>query len=287
MPKLFSIAAILVLATSAIAQSPKDTIFYQDVAWSPDGAGLLMSRMDIKGENYQYRIFSVDTNGGNYKKITEGPNDVWTSWAPDGQRFAHASKKDGNTDIYLKNLQTGASIRLTTDSTRDSHPDWSPDKNKIAYISRKNGLSQINTIDTNGSNIVALTVDSVPKDNPRWSPDGKRIAYFGNTAGKDSIYIIDADGDNKVTLCEGVWPSWFLDGERILFTLDDNIYQITIGDSVKTKVIDNAYFARLSPDGKKIAFIRNTWRAEKGWPATSAVFIVNRDGSGESQVTPK
>ena len=133
-----------------------------------------------------------------------------------------------------------------------------------------------------------LISDTVSKENPRWSSDGKRIAYYGRIeAGQDSIYIIDADGKNKFTLCAGVWPSWSLDGNRILFTYDDSIYKMNLNDSVKTKLINNAYFARWSPDGKNIAFIRRMWRAEKGWPVISAVFLINADGTGERRLTPE
>jgi len=288
MSKFIGMASVFIWAVSVLAQTPKDTIFYQDVSWSPDGTKLLLSRMDIKGNDFLYQIYEVDVDGLNYKKLTEGPQDVWTSCSPDGSKFLYSSKKDGNTDIWVRQFDSSNSIRLTTDTTRESHPDWSPDGGKITFILRKNGLSQVYTIDVNSSNIVALTNDSMRKDNPRWSPDGKRIAYYGNIeAGHDSIYIIDADGKNKFTLCKGIWPSWSHNGNRILFTYDDAIYQINLTDSVKTKIIDNAYFARWSPDGEKIAFIRRMWRAEKGWPVISAVYLINADGTGERRLTPE
>jgi len=280
------VAIILILAINLSAQPPKDTVFYQDVSWSPDGTNLLMSRLDISGDNYEYHIYSVNTDGSNYQKLTDGPNDIWTSWSPDGSKFVHASKKENNTDIWIRGFDSAFVIQLTTDTTRDSHPDWSPDGSSFAFVSKKNGLTQIYTMNTAGDNAVMLTRDSIPKDNPRWSPDGKRIAYFGNVSGRDSIFVIDSDGNKQTGLCEGVWPSWSPDGKSILFTIENEIYQMKIGDSVKTKVIDNAYYARWSPDGKKIAFIRNTWRADEGWPATSAVFIVNADGTNERRVTP-
>jgi len=282
---VFTIIATMIGSTVA---QPKDTIFYQDVSWSPDGTKLLLSRLDIKGNDYRYHVYSVNTDGSNYLKVTDGPDDCWTSWSPDGSRFVYASKKDGNTDILVRGFDSVAAMHLTSDTARDSHPDWSPDGKNIAFVSRKNGLSQVYVTDSNGKNPHMLTTDSVQKGNPRWSPNGKRIAYYGNIeAGHDSIYIISANGENKLTICEGVWPSWSPDGKSILFTFDHDIYQIKLGDTVKTKLIDNAYFATSSPDGKKIAFIKQTWKAESGWPAASAVFISNSDGTGQSRIVPK
>lgn len=283
-------SSVFIFATivQTVAAQPKDTIFYQDVSWSPDGTKLLLSRMDISGESYLHYIYSVNVDGSDYQKITDGPDDVWTSWSPDGLKFVFASKKNNNTDICLRYLESDSVVRLTSDSTRDSHPDWSRDGSRIAFVSRKNGNSQIYLKDISGSNLSMLTGDSVSKENPRWSPDGKRIAYYGRIeAGQDSIYIIDVDGKNKFSLCQGVWPSWSIDGSKILFTLDDSIYEIRLKDGVRTKLINDAFYARWSPDGKKLAFIRRTWRAEKGWPVISAVFIVNADGTGERHSTPE
>ena len=288
MLKFMSAVFIFATIVQTVVAQPKDTIFYQDVSWSPDGTKLLLSRLDISGDIYLHCIYSVNSDGTNFQKITDGPDDVWTSWAPDGSKFVYASKKNNNTDICLRYLESDSVVRLTSDSTRDSHPDWSPDGSRIAFVSRKNGKSQIYLKDTSGSNLSMLTGDSVSKENPRWSPDGKRIAYYGNVeAGHDSIYIIDADGKNKFTLCQGVWPSWSPDGNRIIFTYNDVIYKIKIDDTVKTKIIDNAYFARWSPDAKKLAFIRRMWKAEKGWPVKSAVFIINADGTSERRLTPE
>ncbi len=281
---LLAVAFVSAKATG----EPKDTVFYQDVSWSPDGTKLLVSRLDISKDSNLHCIYSVNANGSDYKKITNGPTDVWISWSANGSKFVYASKKNGNTDIFLRHIGSESTVRLTSDSTRDSHPDWSPDGNWIAYISRKNGQSQIYTMDTNGLQQKMITGDTISKENPRWSPDGNRISYYGKVeSGQDSIYVIDADGKNKLTLCDGVWPSWSSDGKRILFTHEDAIYEINFNDSVKTKIIDNAYFARWSPSGKKIAFIRRMWRAENGWPVKSAVYIINADGTGERMLTPE
>jgi TolB protein len=270
----------------SVTAQPKDTIFYQDVSWSPDGTKLLMSRLDIEGDIYTYRIYLVNADGSGYRKLTEGPRDIWVSWWRDSFLFLFASTKNGNEDVYIYGIEGAVLTRLTLDSVREYHPDYSPDGSRIALI-KKDSIAQITVLNSDGSELT-ITSDSVQKGNPRWSPDGKKIVYYGNIgSGQDSIYIVDADGKNRVTLCNGVWPSWSPDGKSILFALESNILKINLADSVISKVIDNAYFARYSPDGKKIAFIRQTWKSESGWPATSAVFIANSDGSGEYQVTPK
>ena len=121
------VTVILLLVAAAAKETlaqPGDTIFYQDVSWSPDGSKLLLSRLDIKGDSYLYHIYSVNTDGSNYTKITEGPDDVWSSWFRDGSKFVYSSKKNGNSDIYLTNADGAGTSRLTSDSADEFHPDW-------------------------------------------------------------------------------------------------------------------------------------------------------------------
>ncbi|MGH8014923.1 MAG: hypothetical protein ACREBV_01890, partial [Candidatus Zixiibacteriota bacterium] len=82
-------------------------------------------------------------------------------------------------------------------------------------------------------------------------------------------------------------PSWSPDGRSILFTNEQAIFEISLGETAKTKLIDNAFYARYSPNGKKMALIRQTWKAESGWPATSTVSVVNADGTDEREITPE
>ena len=280
---------MIALQTPVISAQPKDTVFYQDVSWLPDGSKLFLSRLDIGGTNYLYRIYSVNADGSNYTKLSNGPRDIWTSWSPSGTKFVFASKKENNNDIYARKLEGQyLLVSITSDSSNDTQPDMSPDGNQIALISDRSGTVQMYSMYLGSSHALKISSDSLTKDNPRWSPDGKWIAYYGRSeSGNDSVYIIGADGKNKKTLCEGVWPSWSPNGKKILFTHDDDIYQIDTDGSNKQKVIDGAFYARWSPDGKKIAFIRTTWRSEKGWPSTSAVYVANSDGTSQLQIAPK
>jgi len=61
-------------------------------------------------------------------------------WSPDGNQiaFTGVSRKDGNRDIYVAELQQGAVInavtrRLTFDPAIDEFPAWSPDGSTIFY----------------------------------------------------------------------------------------------------------------------------------------------------------
>lgn len=277
--------SVFVVADISSAQ-PSEIIFYQDVSWSPDGSELLLSRMEIKENSYPTAIYVINADGSGYSKLTDGPDDKWTSWSPDGSKIAYASKKEDNVDIYVMKADGSESIRLTTHPANDTHPDWSTNGADIVFVSKRDGTSQIYVMDADGANQQKITDTPENKWNPRWSPDGNKVVFYGALeAGKDSMYVMNADGSERMTLGAGVWPSWSPDGLRIVFTSDKNIYEIKTDGTKKNKLITEGGFARWSPDGKKIAVIRQIWRAPQGWPAASALFLIGADGSGEVRLT--
>ena len=58
------------------------------------------------------------------------------AWSPDGKYLAYASDRDGPMAIYIRNMDTGATRRLTAPWTgAQAKLAWSPDGQKIAFES--------------------------------------------------------------------------------------------------------------------------------------------------------
>jgi len=90
--------------------------------------------------------------------------------------FVFTSARDGNSEIYVANLDGSGVARLTFDPGVDDCPTWSPDGKHIAFISRRTGFSEIHVMNANGSNVVQRTFNS-DCDCPSWSPDGNWLAF--------------------------------------------------------------------------------------------------------------
>jgi serine/threonine-protein kinase len=65
-----------------------------------------------------------------------GSNDGW-SLSPDGARLAYRERRDGNRDIWIKDLDAGTLTRLTFDPGQDCMPRWTPDGERVTFLSSR------------------------------------------------------------------------------------------------------------------------------------------------------
>jgi Tol biopolymer transport system component len=103
--------------------------------------------------------------------------------SPDQKRVA-VSIRDSKTktrDIWVIDLQTGASSRLTFDPGDDVNPTWSPDGARIAFSSDRNGHQDIYVKAATGAGdeqvLLRSSEDKFVED---WSPDGQYLAFGGD-----------------------------------------------------------------------------------------------------------
>jgi len=174
---------------------------------------------------------------------------------------------------------------------------------KVAFVSDRDGNTEIYTIDLRGRNLVKLTKNPANDWYPKWSPSGKEIVFVSDRV-PQGIYLMNADGSNQRFITHGDDPSWFPDGNRIVFTKPVSITQKlmfaekiesmhrlfivnTDGTNVREVKIDpDTGFSHLrrpvvSPDGSRIAFSDGIW--ESGCPYT--VYLINLDGTGLRRIS--
>lgn len=213
--------------------------------------------------------------------------------SPDGTRVAFQARKDGNWEIYLLDLQTGETARLTNALAYDGAPAWSPDGKYIAFESYRSQKLDIWRMDANGKNPINLTAD-VDANNftPVWSPDNKTIVYTSWTTGNKQLFAMTPDGKNRANLSNNRFhdeqPAFSPDGKQIAFvsnregcaeqvqaTLEEPSIQggIESGNCQRRTIYTAAWDGKTlaapnqvtylgrdlapvwSPDGKQIAFI--------------------------------
>ncbi len=103
--------------------------------------------------------------------------ELYPSFSPDGNQVAFSwdGEKQDNFDIYIKQVDGVAPVRLTTDPAPDNYPAWSPDGRNIAFTRSLNGRQAVILIPSIGGperKLLEITGSSVA-----WSPDAKWLVF--------------------------------------------------------------------------------------------------------------
>jgi len=139
--------------------------------------------------------------------------------SPDGKTMAMILSKDGNPELYLKDLRTGRLKRLTrTRRADEGSPCWSPDGTRIAYVSNQSGRPQIYIMRLADGAVTRLTSSGSENLSPDWGPNGL-IAFTSRIGGRYRICVINPSTGN-LKILETDWadyedPSWAPDGRHI------------------------------------------------------------------------
>ncbi|MCC6803086.1 MAG: PD40 domain-containing protein [Anaerolineae bacterium] len=89
-------------------------------------------------------------------------------WSPDGKQIIFASDRDGNSEIYIVNVDGSNLRRITNDPADDMDPTWSPDGSQIAFVSERGDNTDIYVMDASGGSLQRLTYDPAVDRAPAW-----------------------------------------------------------------------------------------------------------------------
>jgi serine/threonine protein kinase len=105
-------------------------------------------------------------------------------FSPDGKRIAYTKGVGSSSDVWIYELQTGQSKRLTLDSkASDRSAAWSPDGKWVAFSSnRAGGASNIYRKRADGfGEAVRLTTSDNDQTPTAWSSDGRMLLLMAST----------------------------------------------------------------------------------------------------------
>jgi Tol biopolymer transport system component/C-terminal processing protease CtpA/Prc len=239
-------------------------------------------------------IWTVPSEGGAASLLVSNPaNESRPIYSPDGKQLAFISTRTGNGDIYLLNLATGDSRRLTFDDGVDQLDGWSRDGRWVYFSSTSRdigGLNDLYRVSSLGGTPLPVSADRYTNEvfgAP--SPDGSSIAFSarGISSGQwwrkghshiDESEIWQLKGfDGPAASYERVteasdakemWPMWSADGRALFYVSDgadagnkdgaQNIWTITPGKASARRVSaftsGRVLWPNISYDGKEIVF---------------------------------
>jgi Tol biopolymer transport system component len=206
--------------------------------------------------------------------------------SPTGQ-IAFERTVDGNTDIYMMNVDGTGLVRLTDDPARDSQPAWTPDGATLVFarsMPQVATTADIFALNIATNDLVQLTDERGVEADAKVSPDGTLIAY-DHWPLDPGFRVMNIDGSNKRLIFTppddqyGI-VGWTPDGTALyvdhsgeeLLRLDLESHQF---ETVLTGASQSAL--TLSPDGTTFAFQSHT--------APGGIWIMDVDGSNPRHVT--
>jgi len=181
--------------------------------------------------------------------------------SPDGKLVIYSSPLTGHGDIYVTDIGTKQSKRLTSDPDWEGDPKYSPDQRSIIFVRNFN----IWLMHADGSHPKALTFGAtVKRRRPSFSADGKHIIFEDTYQSRKSNILVLRLTDLKilpVTTAPDYYGYPIMDDERNVYYVkfsNDHVGQIIksdIGGRNLSTVGHGNYFIALSPDRKYLASI--------------------------------
>jgi dipeptidyl aminopeptidase/acylaminoacyl peptidase len=167
-------------------------------AVSASSSGTIAYRTGRVGQ--QRQLIWVSRHGEELARIgvpeERGPS--YGSISPDARRLAVQRAMDGNTDIWLVDLERGPSVRFTSNPQADIAPMWSPRGDRIAHSSQVKGVFDLFEKSLDGGEHRTLVQSRESKQITDWSRDGRYILYRSVTTTPTAdmdIWAVSFDGD--------------------------------------------------------------------------------------------
>lgn len=224
-------------------------------AWSPDARKLFYTSF-VRGFPDIYRI---DLDSGRRTRVVAFPGiNTGAQVSPDGRFLALVLSKDGNPEIYTRQIGRDKVIRITrTSHAAEASPTWSPDGRKLAFVSDSTGAPQVYIIGRTGGKPKRITFRGNENVSPSWGPDG-RLVYSSRRQGRYQLCIYDPKTRREQQITSDTAdhenPSWAPDARHIAYSRTEgyssSVYILdTMGDpELKlTPLKGDWYFPAWSP----------------------------------------
>lgn len=273
------------------AESPSSAAASQPVAL---GGKIVFGRYFPSTD--QQAIFTIQPDGSDEREIVLPGSNGGARWSPDGTKLmAYADNAQGLLFMGIANADgSGWTILDSPDPTLNlGCSAWAPDGSRLACEGwddsdpSRTGIYTVRSSD--GGDLLRLSTapaghHDIPSD---YSPDGVRLLFARDnldavTPGQTMTVNIDGTGVRELPV-HYASVRWMRDGTGILATKVGVIYLLDPSGENPAQVPGTGGYVSMaawSPDGSWIVFSSSP---RDGTPPD--LFIMNRDGSGLTQLT--
>jgi len=187
-------------------------------------------------------LYNIETGQrevvGNFPGMTFAPR-----FSPDGQRVIMSLQQGGNANLFVMDLRSKATTRLTDTPAIDTSPCFSPDGANICFESDRGGHPQIYVMPAGGGAAQRISFGQGTYSTPVWSPRGDFIAFTKQGESNFSIGLMKPDGSGERILTSGFHnegPTFAPNGRVLMFFRDlgpgPQLYTIDVTGRYEQKV---------------------------------------------------
>jgi len=267
----------------------KRIVYHSDTSYSLEDYGL--EKIEVK----RSRLFVMDADGQNRRCLSPQNEDETSErfgrFSHDGRLVVYEKENsppgmsdtvfNSDRDIFVRDLQTGKTRRLTDDDSYDGLPSFSPDDSEIVLVSdRPGGESSIYRLNLESGEAEGISLREEWDEKigllrhsrgmilpycPSFSPDGRSVLLHSGWDVR-GVYVLNLKERswNRVTERgkDSFFPSYSSDGKRIVFVSgrrheEEDLYVVNADGSESTRLTHDGGTKRypsFSPDGKSIVF---------------------------------
>lgn len=187
------------------------SFLYSAGSWSPDGQRLAFISYN-DGDN---EIDIINVNSKDIERRIK-PSNVGAistvSWSPDGSKLVFSGMVGGISDLFLFELTSGMTRRLTNDLFADLQPSWSPDGSAIVFVTDREGpvpegaeagsdfrrLShaplRLGVVDATTGRVQVLPALAGAKHvSPQFTADGRSVLFVSDRGGFSDLYRLEIE----------------------------------------------------------------------------------------------
>lgn len=300
------------MSAGAMAKVTDNSIGYKDLfnleyaanpVVMPDGKRVIYERrsMDIMTDSQRRNLWTVALDGSEHMPLlSDAKNHFNPVFSPDGSKMAYLSSKEGKVQIYLRDIASGNTARVTDVAMTPSSMSFSPDGKQLAFaMFTPTKAKPLFSLDFKPKG--AKWADSAQYiDETLFQRDGAGM----NRPGNMQVYVVPTIGGTPRQITSGEHDyagaiAWSKDAKSLIVganiredsdfdVFNSDILAIAVATGKVTKLTNDSgpeSSPKISPNGKKIAYVGHLDNGKSS--QITQLYVMDKDGSNNKSLTPK